>query len=134
MVFLTREFPQVFKDGGSVSIEKLAWAEARMRLRADDEHLRPGDTISGPAMMMMADCAAYICTLSVIGEVALAVTTNLNINFLRKPPKADLICVATPLKIGKSLFVSEARLFGADDRQEKLVAHATATYSIPPSG
>lgn len=130
--FLRHEFPQVFVDETALTVEEVAWGKAQIRLKPERRHLRPGETISGPTMMMMTDCCAYICVLSVIGDEALAVTTNLNINFLRKPQQSDLICVASPLKVGKSLFVTECTLFAADDPEQKAVAHATVTYSIPP--
>ena len=130
--FLEEVFPQVFVVEKTLALDAVGWGKGQITLDVNDKHLRPGGTVSGPTMMMMADCAAYICVLSVIGKVALAVTTNLNINFLRKPPETALTCISTPLKIGKSLFVTECKIFAADDPEQKLVAHATATYSIPP--
>lgn len=129
---LSEEFPQVFGKNREVEIEHLGHGDVHARLKTQEKHLRPGGTVSGPAMMMLADCTSYISVLSVIGKVMLAVTTNLNINFLRKPPQKDIMCVARPLKTGKSLFVIEAMLYGADDPEKKPVAHATITYSIPP--
>ena len=92
--------------------------------------LRPGGTISGPAMMQLADVAIWVALLGAIGEVPLAVTTNFSINFLRKPQPAALIADCQMLKVGKTLAVGEAslRAEGGDD----LVAHAVATYAIPP--
>ena len=92
-----------------------------------ESQLRPGGTISGPSMMTLADVALYIAVLSAIGPVALAVTTNFSINFLRKPQPGALIVDASLLKLGKRLAVGEARIFSGDE----LVAHVTATYSIP---
>jgi uncharacterized protein (TIGR00369 family) len=68
--------------------------------------------------------------LAHIGPVALAVTTNLNINFLRKPAPGPLSCTCRLLKLGKRLAVIDASIF--DEGGDNLVAHATATYSIPP--
>lgn len=132
--YLADEFPQAFAGEPEIDIEHVGYGEARVRLCTREKHLRPGGTISGPTMMMMADCATYIALLSMIGKVPLAVTTNLNINFLRKPPGEDLICEARPLKAGKTLFVAQAVLYGAGDAERKTVAHATLTYSIPPRG
>ena len=95
-------------------------------------YLRSGGTISGPVMMGLADVAAYAVVLSKIGSVESAVTTQLNINFLNKPQQADLIAKAHLLKLGKRLAVVEVHLYSAVDRQEILVAHATATFSLPP--
>lgn len=92
------------------------------------EHERPGGSVSGPTMMSLADAAAWLATLSRIGPVALAVTSNLTISFLRKPSlEHDLFAEADLLKLGKRLSVSEVRVISDGD----LVAHATVTYSIP---
>lgn len=96
----------------------------------NEKHLRPGATISGPTLMALADAAMYVAILAQIGEVALAVTTNLNINFLRKPSAGTLKAEARILKLGKRLAVGEVMMFCNDE--EEPVAHATLTYSIPP--
>jgi uncharacterized protein (TIGR00369 family) len=100
----------------------------RMPYRSD--FLRPGGTISGPILMGLADLAMYAIVLAAIGRVELAVTTNLNINFLRKPPPSDILAEARLLKLGKRLAVGEVALYSADDPD--MVAHVTLTYSIPP--
>jgi uncharacterized protein (TIGR00369 family) len=104
---------------------------AQVRLLYHDRHLRPGGTISGPSLMTLADTAMYLAVLAMLGPVALAVTTNLNINFLRKPARADVIGQAKLLKLGKRLAVGEVTLYSDGDAEP--VAHATGTYSIPPS-
>ena len=130
--YLRVEFPQVFDNPRDVEIETLGYGDVTLRLMVQDHHLRPGGTVSGPAMMTLVDCAAYVSVLSMVGRKALAVTTNLNINFLRKPPAAsDLLCDCRPLKLGKSLFVCDALVYGANDKDKTPLAHATLTYSIP---
>src|SRR3546814_21007673 len=84
-----------------------------MAMPVGEQNLRPGGTVSGPTMMAMADCAAYLLILGLIGPVALAVTTNLNINFLRKPGLDDLIAESTMLKLSKSLTICEIALHSA---------------------
>ena len=111
--------------------EQIERAEVRMRARYNESFLRPGGTIAGPVMMGLADAAMYALVLAHAGPVELAVTTSLNINFLRKPAPGDVLAVARPLKIGKRLAVGDVALFSADT-DEIVVAHATATYSIPP--
>jgi len=92
--------------------------------------LRPGGTISGPTLMALADFAMYIVLLSAIGPVGLAVTTSLNINFLRRgAPGHDVLAAARILKLGKRLAVGEIKLFS--DGETEPCAHATSTYSIP---
>ena len=127
--FLREEFPQAFSDG-DITIESADGETCLLRRRFDERMLRPGGTVSGPTLMAMADFAMYVVLLSAIGPVGLAVTTNLNINFLRKPAPGPLSCTCRLLKLGKRLAVVDASIFDADG--EELVAHATATYSIPP--
>jgi uncharacterized protein (TIGR00369 family) len=130
MEMLDRGFPQIHAGGRVYSIDSVSPAQAVMRLSANDLHLRPGGTVSGPAMMALADLAAYVVILAHIGPVALAVTTSFNINFLRKPEPGDLLATCRLLKLGKRLAVVDCAIAG--EGQEDLVAHATATYSIPP--
>ncbi len=96
----------------------------------DHRHLRPGGTVSGPTLMTLADAAMYAALLGQIGPVALAVTTNLNINFLRKPVPGKLTAKARLLKLGRRLAIGEVSIYCNDD--EEPVAHSTMTYSIPP--
>jgi uncharacterized protein (TIGR00369 family) len=128
--FLAAEFPQAFYPGSGLSIEKVWDSGARVRQAYSDKFIRPGGTISGPTMMMLADFALYVAVLAAIGPVALAVTINLNINFLRRPTQSDLVAEARILKLGKRLAVLDVNIFsdGSDDP----VAHVTSTYSIPP--
>ncbi len=127
--FLAAEFPQAFHPGSGLSIEKVWFGGCRVRLAYSEKFIRPGGTISGPTMMMLSDFALYVAVLAAIGPVALAVTINLNINFLRKPDRRDLIAEAKILKLGKRLAVMEVNLFS--DGNAEAVAHVTSTYSIP---
>ena len=90
--------------------------------------LRAGGTISGPAMMALADTAAYFCTLAQAGPVASAATANLDIHFLSRPEPVDVTAVATMLRLGRRLSVCAVDLFSG----EVQVAHATVTYALPP--
>ena len=103
---------------------------ARVSMPFDPAFTRPGGTISGPAMMALADFGMYAAIMGAIGEVALAVTTSLNINFLRRPAPVDVHADCTALKIGRRLAVIEVTLYSAGE--DEPVAHATGTYSIPP--
>ena len=100
------------------------------RYLTTDEDIRPGNTIAGPVLMAVSDLAVYLSVLSAIGPIPLAVTTNLNINFLRKPGTGELVVEARLLKLGKQLAVGEAYVRSVDGGT--LVSHATVTYSIPP--
>ncbi len=127
--FLEVNFPQLHHGGRTILVEGVGPMTANLRLVAHERHLRPGGTISGPAMFTLADVGLYVAILAHIGPVALAVTTNLNINFLRKPPHGDVLVECRLLKLGKRLAVGEATLY-ADGANEP-VAHAVGTYSIP---
>jgi len=76
------------------------------------------------------DFAMYVAVLASIGPVPLAVTTNLNINFLRKPAQKDLIAECRLIKLGNRLAVGEVQIYS--EGEDEMVAHATSTYSIPP--
>ncbi|ARQ01587.1 PaaI family thioesterase [Pseudorhodoplanes sinuspersici] len=128
--FLAKEFPQAFHAGSGLSIERVDYGDCRVRLAYSDRYIRPGGTISGPTMMMLADFALYVAILSAIGPVALAVTTNFNINFLRRPEQRDILADARIMKLGKRLAVMEVTLYS--DGVDEPIAHVTSTYSIPP--
>jgi uncharacterized protein (TIGR00369 family) len=126
---LHAEFPQAFYPGCGHSIERVDHGDIRVRWTFEETALRPGGTVSGPTMMELADFAMYVAVFSAVGPQPLAVTTNLNINFLRKPARADLIADARLMKVGKRLAVGEVTIYSAG--AEEPVAHVTATYSIP---
>lgn len=125
--FLQQEFPQSLEK---CSIEHVGKLSATLRCHVSEQDLRPGGTVSGPTMMMLADIALYVAILAEIGLVALTVTTNLNINFLRKPIGGqDIRAVCKMIKVGRTLAVGEVWIYsvGSDDP----VAHVVGTYAIP---
>jgi len=126
---LSSEFPQAFYPGCGLSIERVEHGDVRVRRAYHEEHLRPGGTISGPTMMELADFAMYVAVFSAVGPQPLAVTTNLSINFLRKPAPSDLVAEARLMKVGKRLAVGEVTIYS--DGIADPVAHVTSTYSIP---
>jgi uncharacterized protein (TIGR00369 family) len=126
--FLERDFTQVADDFDFVEVSA---EHVIMALRASEKHLRPGGTVSGPAMFALADVCAYFCILSRLGPVALAVTTNCSIDFMRKPAPGRLLCRMELLKLGRALAVTEGRLY-SEAAPDKPVARAALTYSIPP--
>lgn len=127
--FLDRAFQQQTQGRSRFVVSSLEPGEAVVRFETGDTHLRPGGTVSGPTMFALADVGAYAVVLGHVGPKGLAVTTNLNINFMRKPQPGVLIGRTRLLKLGKRLAVTDCEISieGADD----IVAHATATYSIP---
>lgn len=129
--YLDEVFPEVHFGGRTLTIEAVGAGTCRVRMASHPKNLRPGGTISGPAMMTLADFALYVAVLTVVGKVPLAVTTNLSINFLRKPEPGDLVSETRLLKAGKRLCVGEVTIFS--EGGEEPVAHVTGTYSVPPA-
>src|SRR3954447_4041277 len=101
-----------------------------VRLNADERHLRPGGTVSGPSLLTLADIGGYVCVLSHAGPDALSVTTNLNINFMRKAEAGPIDGHCRILKLGRSLMVFDIDIVAGPEGHT--IAHATGTYSIPP--
>ena len=127
--FLRDEFPQTFSSD-DITIESADGQTCLLRQRYSERMLRPGGTVSGPTLMALADFAMYVVLLSAIGPIGLAVTTNLNINFLRKgQPGQDVLAEARLLKLGKRLAVGEVNLLSGTSPDP--IAHVTSTYSIP---
>ena len=125
--FFSKEFPQA-----SFVIESFDEGSVTIRRKVDEGDLRPGGTVSGPTMMGLADCAIYAAILREIGLVALAVTTSLNINFLRKPvADKDILGVCKLQKLGKTLAIGEVTIYSEGD--DRAIAHSVGTYSIPPN-
>lgn len=123
------EVPLVGNMGIAFDTIEDGYAIARLPYR--DDLLRPGGTITGPAMMGVADVVLYALVLSRIGVVKLAVTTSLNVNFLRRPQPGDLLAEGRLIKCGKTLAYGEVTLATADAPGDA-VCHVTGTYSIPP--
>ena len=124
--FLKSEFPQT-----KCSVEEVGNRSATVSHKVGHEELRPGGTVSGPVLMAVADVALYVAILGEIGLVPLAVTTNLTINFLRKPSsQKDIIGKCSLMKVGKNLVVGEVALY--TDGEPEPVAHVVGTYSVPP--
>ena len=126
--FLAREFGQV---AGEFAVERADEAGVTLRLEVAEKHLRPGGTVSGPTIFALADVAMYLAILSRIGPVALAVTVNCAVDFMRKPAAGrDLLGAARVLKLGRSLAVGDVMIFS--EGQADPVARASLTYAIPP--
>ena len=114
-----------------MAVESCENRHVRLRLDFDHTHLIPGETVSRQTMMFLADTAVCAAILSTMWAVVLSVTTNLNINFLRKPePHRNLFGESWLIKVGQRLIVGEVNIYSEDDPEP--VAHATCTYSIPP--
>jgi uncharacterized protein (TIGR00369 family) len=125
--FVKAEFPQALRDGVNYEVIKLEPEEAHIRLLAGEQQLRPGGTVSGPAMMEMVDFSIYVLLLAHHKEAArLAVTTNLTISFLRKPQPGPIVAQIRLIKHGRTLTVARVDIISEADG--KLVASSEATY------
>lgn len=129
LAFLVREFPHAGFGDGRLVLDRYARGACRVVLPLDPRNIRPGPSVSGPAIMGLGDVAAWVALLSIIGEVPLAVTSNLNATFLRPAGEADLACDCTVLRAGRRLAVMLAEVSRVADAQA--VAHMTITYAIP---
>ncbi len=113
-----------------VTVEALEPGLIRLRLPYRADFVRPGGTVTGPVLFALADVALWGAVLSLIGQVELAVTTSMTINFLRRPTLRAIEAEARILKLGKRLAYGEITLWS--EGEEEPVAHVTGTYSIPP--
>ncbi len=128
MAFVSEHFPQAMEQG--FTVERITDQGLVLRLECEHKHLRPGDTVSGPTIMWMADCAFWLSIIARVGPEALAVTTNININYMRKASRGTLYAEARIMKLGKRLCGGDVVL--TQPGLDGPVAHATLTYSRPP--
>jgi uncharacterized protein (TIGR00369 family) len=112
-----------------MSLDSVRPGRARLRMRIGERQLRPGGTVSGPSMMMLADAAVYAALLAVHGDAGDSVTSSFNIAFLKRPGPSDILADAEILQLGRRLVVGEVRL--RSEGEDRLVAQATATYVRP---
>jgi len=126
--FLWRAFPEADRDS-MARVQEVAPGRVLLRLPYASRQLRPGGVISGPTLMALADVAAYALVLAHIGEVAMAVTTSLNIHFLRGCKPGDLQAEATLLKLGRRIATADVLMW--TEGRERAAAKATVAYAIP---
>jgi uncharacterized protein (TIGR00369 family) len=123
-------FPQIHAGGRSMLIEEVCHARARVRMVCDPRHIRPGGTISGPAMFALTDFSVYVAIIASLGEPGFDwVTSSLNINFLTRPAATDMTALARLIRLGHRTAVGEVELYS--EGVADMVAHATANYARP---
>ncbi|MBT4046271.1 MAG: PaaI family thioesterase [Rhodospirillaceae bacterium] len=129
--FMAESFSQM--NDMNLTIEEVRPRYLRARIVTSEKNLRPGGTISGPTMMAMADCVTWLAIIGTLGHGEQAVTTNLNMNFMKRPGPFDLIAEGRLLKLGRRLAVGDVMIYSDDgsDAADHPVAHATLTYAIP---
>ena len=128
--YIQEVYPQIYDQLPGFEVLKVGSGTVTVRIVASERHIRAGGTLSGPTLFALADMGGYACALSHIGREALTVTTNLNINFMRKAEIGPLDAECRILKLGKRLMVFDASMKEAG--KDAIVAHATGTYAIPP--
>ena len=126
--FFRNAFPDVAEEQHA-RIDKIEAGRVRLTLPEAALALRPGGIVSGPTQMALADRAAYAVILAHIGPVAMAVTSNLNMSFLRAVEARAVTADAVLLKLGKRLATVDVRLW--QENEGKVLGQATVTYAIP---
>jgi uncharacterized protein (TIGR00369 family) len=125
-------FPHVHGGQKSFFIEAVSARTAQVRMRFDTRHMRPGGTISGPAMFTLGDIAIWVAVMGAMGEAGVdAVTTHFNLHFLARPGQRDMIAKVQLLRVSQRSAVAECQLFS--DGSDEMVAHGVAGYAIPSS-
>ncbi len=127
---IEQHFPQVHEGTGQLVIEDLPERGSRVRMPQDSRNIRPGGTVSGPAMFKLADFSVYVAILGELGEAALqAVTASMTMNFLSRPEPGAMVAHVRLIKLGRRLAVADVALFS--EGKADMVAHATASYALP---
>ena len=125
-------FPEIHAAGRQMVIESVADRRPRVRLAIDPRNLRPGGTVSGPAMFTLADFAIYVALIATLGPAAVAaVTSNLSINFLLRPDPVHVVADVNVIRIGRRLAYAEVAVYSAG--RDEMIAHATGSYALPTS-
>lgn len=129
---ISTHFPHLHGGEKSFFIEEVTGRTATVRMKFHERHVRPGGTISGPAMFTLLDVGVWVAVMAALGEAGVdAVTTHCNMHFLAKPAARDMIAKVTLLRVGKRSSVAECALFS--EGSEEVVAHGVAGYTIPAS-
>ena len=113
-------------EAWQVEVLEATEGTARLRLPARADLLRPGGTISGPALMGLADMAMWAALLTLTDGEDRSVTADLSIHFLRRLAPGPVVAVARLLKPRGRLLYGEVLLYaeGAADP----AAHVTSTW------
>ena len=117
-------------DDLDLRIEEVSEQHSLARVPFNSRLIRPGGTLSGPTLMALGDAAMYALVLARLGPAEMAVSSNLNINFLSRPQPVDLMAKATLLRMTRRQAVCEVGLYSAG-QPDDLVAHVTGTYALP---
>jgi uncharacterized protein (TIGR00369 family) len=121
--------PDFIRSG--IRIERVELPEAVCTLPFHTKQTRPGNTISGPTMMFLADFTMYALVLALDNAQVMSVTQDLHMHFLARPAAQDLQAIGTVVKKGRKTVVMRVDIFSIHpDGEKKLVAFATGTYAL----
>jgi uncharacterized protein (TIGR00369 family) len=115
---------------GVITTEMRTDGSARVILPFTPSFARPGGSISGPALMAMADVAMFAGINGKLGWTPMAMTSNQNTTFLKPPKLEGLVAEATPLRFGRRLVVYTVGIFN-ETAPDVFVAHVTGSYALP---
>jgi uncharacterized protein (TIGR00369 family) len=102
---------------------------ARLELPASPALLRPGNTVSGPAIMGFADVAMWAALLSLTGGRDESLTATMNVSFLRPCGPGPLLAEARLIKSGGRSLFGEVLIRRAD--AEEVCVHVTTGWVRP---
>ncbi|MDZ4374352.1 MAG: PaaI family thioesterase [Phenylobacterium sp.] len=125
---LRRAFPQA-PDQGLPTVQAVEAGRVRLISPYRPDMLRPGGVIAGPTLMSLADTAAYALVLAHIGDQLMAVTSQLNMSFLRGAQPGELNADAELLRLGRRLAICDVRIW--TESPDRLAAQANVTYALP---
>jgi uncharacterized protein (TIGR00369 family) len=125
--FLKTMFSPWVQDLGLL-VEACSPVGAVLRLPRRAHLLRPGDTLSGPALMACADTAMAVAIMGDFGELRNVATVSLTIDFMRPVPAGDITLGARVRRRGGSLIFTECTFF--EPRNRDVAVHATATWAV----
>ena len=123
--FFLREFPSAHANG--IRCVDVGASHVETRWTYDATVLRPGNFISGATQFALADTALWFLSFTVVGLAPMAVTSDMQIHYLRPAAGGDLYARAELLRAGKHKIAGTVRLW-VDGAPDKLVSYVTGSY------
>ncbi|MBB5689574.1 PaaI family thioesterase [Roseomonas alkaliterrae] len=109
-----------------IEVLQAAGGTATCRLPWREDLLRPGGTVSGPALMGLADVAMWAALLGVTGGRDESLTTSLAIHFLRRLAPGPVLAEARILKRGR---ITYGEVLIRSEGSAELAAHVTTSWA-----
>tara|TARA_R110002096_G_scaffold433887_4_gene653882 strand:+ start:22074 stop:22499 length:426 start_codon:yes stop_codon:yes gene_type:complete len=124
--FVARVFPSAAAE---FRCDAIGEGAATARWLYEESKLRPGNLISGPTQFAAADLALWYMSFTVLGLEPMAVTSEMQITFLRPASGGDLLARAELLRAGKTRLCGRVMLW-IDGHEDRPVAHVTGSYAV----